>query len=124
MKRSAWKLGCIVQLNTSEDGNIRSVVVRLGQRTKGLSIASGENREYVTRPLCMVYPLELYEEDPIIDQPVMDTTNLPPTNVAELPIQQPSSSAAAQPTVPFPSPQLSNESDSEADSIISIELDA
>ena len=44
--RNAWKMGKIVQLNSSEDKEIRSAKLKLG------------NGKFITRPIVMLYPIE------------------------------------------------------------------
>ena len=59
MKRQNWRIGRILTLNTSADGQIRSADIRLGDKSKGLKVRPGP---IVTRPLFHLFPLEVPDE--------------------------------------------------------------
>jgi len=59
VKRPSWKIGHILQLNISADGEIRSATLKVGTRTPGLGITKGE---IITRLVHHLYLLKLSEE--------------------------------------------------------------
>lgn len=62
VKRHQWRLGQIIKLNVSEDGQICSAQVQMGVCTKGLALP--KSCKIITRPLFHLYPLEIPEEIP------------------------------------------------------------
>jgi len=62
VKQHNWKLGHIVRLNLSEDGQVRSADVAVGARTKGLHISKCRVITVITQPLFHLCPLEIPEE--------------------------------------------------------------
>ena len=81
IKSRAWKIGRILSLNTSDDGEIWSATSRMGLRTPNLTLV--KKRE-ITHPICHLYPLELAEIE--MDQDV------------KLPAPQPEAEAAIVPS--------------------------
>ena len=74
IKRPSWKLGRILQLNVSEDGEIRSATLRVGTRMPGLKMTKPE---VITRPMHYLYPLELPEEE--VERPIRSVIQNSPT---------------------------------------------
>lgn len=63
-KRGLWKIGRILQLNVSQDGEVRSATLKVGNRKFNSKKPLSEQDfkcEIIVRPLKMLYPLELPE---------------------------------------------------------------
>jgi len=104
-KLSSWRIGHILQLNISEDGEIRSATLKIGYRRLLTSTGKWDFKcKTITRPRCALYPLELPEIEPVLQAPESDSR--PPVTAPELP----------------PSPALDNENNVGQDEEIEIDL--
>ena len=104
-KGSSWKIGRILQINVSKDGEICSTTLKIGNCRLPTSIGKWDFKcETITPPLCALYPLELPEIEPVLQAPESDSG--PPATAPE----------------PPPSPALNNENNVGQDEEIEIDL--